>query len=66
MEYCYIKLHFDSLFQLQNISDNDIINILDNMENKLVNVYSENDTFIFIRNVQSNKIIKYDKNAMKN
>ena len=58
-EYSYIRIRFSDEFKLEEISDDVIINMLDNIKNKLLKIDEEYwKSFIIIRRISDNQILK--------
>lgn len=53
-----ILFEFSNYFKIDNIEDDIIVNMLENIENKLLNI-GGNKNFIIIRRISDNKIYKF-------
>ena len=56
VEEIIIWLNFSDSFRVENIPDRDIINLLDNIENRLINFCGS--YYVIIRRLSDNKIMK--------
>lgn len=56
VEKIIICLNFSDSFRVENIPDRDIINLLDNIENRLIYFYES--YYVIIRRLSDNKIMK--------
>ena len=56
VEKIFVKLMFSNNFRIENIPDRDVINLLDNIENRLINFCGS--YYVIIRRLSDNKIMK--------
>ena len=57
VEWSYIYFEFSDYFKVEDIPDDVIINMLDNIENRLYR-FSGSDNFVIIHRISDSKIMK--------